>query len=378
MNRAARQRIRPGRPRASRGTPSCGSGSEEAAQAIAALRPEWDALADRLSAAPFLCAGWLDAWVRAFGAGRLELLAVRRDGRLAGLLPILWRRGAAVSPTNWHTPEFGVLAEDADVTRELAGALLARRSRRIDLSFLDGRSPELGELRRSATAAGHDVIARTVARSPYVEIDGDWERYSAGLRRKQRTEIARRRRRLEAEGRLSFELDDGAPRVQERLEEGFAIEGSGWKSERGTAIVSQARTLRFYGDVGRWAAEAGLLRMGFLRLDGRPLAFDLCLEAHGVLYLLKRGFDPAYRRFAPGALLTHESLQRAFARGLRSYEFLGTEDSYKRGWTTTVRERVRVQAFPRSPAGRLSFVAWRYGRPLAKGAAGAAARARSR
>jgi CelD/BcsL family acetyltransferase involved in cellulose biosynthesis len=42
----------------------------------------WDALADRAGAAPFLRPGWIAAWWRAFGRGRLEILTAGSGGRL--------------------------------------------------------------------------------------------------------------------------------------------------------------------------------------------------------------------------------------------------------------------------------------------------------
>ena len=51
---------------------------------------------------------------------------------------------------------------------------------------------------------------------------------------------------------------------------------------------------------------------------------------------------------------------------LASYEFLGADDPYKLQWTSTTRERVRLQFFSRSLPGRVQDAAWRYGRPLVK------------
>ncbi|HKP91255.1 MAG TPA: hypothetical protein VJT75_14925, partial [Thermoleophilaceae bacterium] len=87
------------------------------------LRAEWDELADRTGAAPFLRAGWIEAWHGAFGLGELRTLTTRDDGRLTGILPVSARRGALVSPTDWHTPIFGPVAEDAGAGRALAREL---------------------------------------------------------------------------------------------------------------------------------------------------------------------------------------------------------------------------------------------------------------
>jgi CelD/BcsL family acetyltransferase involved in cellulose biosynthesis len=145
----------------------------------------------------------------------------------------------------------------------------------------------------------------------------------------------------------------------------------------GTAILSAPAVERFYREVARWAAERGWLRLAFLRLDGRAIAFDMCLEHGGRFYVLKGGFDVDERKAGPGTLLTHHGIERAFALGLASYELLGQADEYKRSWTPLTRERVRFQSFPRGPAGAAEYVAWRYGRPLAKRARSATGERRS-
>ena len=132
----------------------------------------------------------------------------------------------------------------------------------------------------------------------------------------------------------------------------------------GTAILSQADTARFYREVATWAARRGWLRLKFLRLDGRAVAFDLVLEAEGVAHVLKGGFDPAMRQLGPGTVLTGRSLERAFELGLHSYELHGTDDAYKLRWTTATRTRARIQAFPPSLVGTVAHLAADRGQAL--------------
>jgi CelD/BcsL family acetyltransferase involved in cellulose biosynthesis len=332
---------------------------------IAAIAREWDDLADRVAAPPFLRPGWLVAWLGAWGESP-RILAIRERGELRAVLPLVRGRGLLSAPANSHTPLAGAVAEDPSYLHQLARAVVAARAPRADLRSLDPRAPLVAELRAAALACGHSMIERVTDREPYVELEGDFEGYEAGLPRKHRKEIRRLRRRLEDEGEVTFEFADGRERLGELLEEGFAIEGSGWKTEAGSAIEAVPTAHRFYREIAGWAAARGWLRLAFLRLDGRPLAFDFCLETGDAFYALKGGYDIEYRRFGPGSLLTYESLRRAFERGLGSYEFLGSDDPYKLQWTSTTRERVRLQIFSRSVGGRGQDVAWRYGRPLVK------------
>jgi CelD/BcsL family acetyltransferase involved in cellulose biosynthesis len=332
--------------------------------AVGEISDEWDALAARLGAAPFLRPGWVKAWAEAFSPdGGLTILAARRGDELAGVLPLHRRRGRVLAgAANSHSPLGGSLADGQDAARVLVDALLRQPHARADFVYTDPADPVLAELRDRRPS-----IVRVVSEPPYLDVSGDFDGYRAGLARKHRKEAARLRRRLEAEGELSFEFADGSERLDELLEEGFAIEGSGWKTEAGTAINSEPAARRFYTAVARWAARHGWLRLAFLRLDGRALAFDYCLDSGGAFYTVKGGFDTEYRRFGPGTVLTYESIERAFAEpGLRAYEFLGVADDYKLAWTSTTHERLRVQSFSRSPLGLGQLVAWRYGRPLAK------------
>src|SRR4051794_9924265 len=351
-----------------------------------AIADEWDALADRIAASPFVRPGWLRAWHDALGTGTPMTIAVRRGDRLAGVLPLVRRHRALRSPTNWHTPLFEPVVADPPALDQLAGGLYSSRAPRFDLSFLTGDSPELAALERAARAAGRRVARRTVASQPYVDLSGSFADYEATLPRKQRKEARRLERRLREEGELRLEVAggrarlqevaDGRERLEELLEEGFAIEGSGWKAEGGSAISSRAGTDRFYREIARWAAAEGWLRLWFLRLDGRAIAFDYALEHDGVVYVLKGGFDHELRSLGPGAVLTYKALERSFDEGLRSYEFLGGADHYKLGWSHGTRERVRLQAFSRSPAGFVQRMVWTRARRPAQRALTLAKRAR--
>jgi CelD/BcsL family acetyltransferase involved in cellulose biosynthesis len=328
---------------------------------------EWDELADLVQAGPFQRPGWFQAWLRAFGgAARLHALTARRDGRLVGVLPVLKRRRSAVSPTNWHTPSYDAVALDEDAARQLAHEVVASAASKLDLAFLDLARPFPAACVAAAEDAGRRVIRRPSLRSPYLELEGDFEAYESGLGTKFRRELTRRRRRLEEQGALEVQFTDGRDELDAQLDEGFAIEGSGWKVERGTAIASQAETEALYRDVARWAAGRGWLQLGYLRLDARALAFAYLIVTSGVMHVVKVGFDPEYRRFAPGSLLTREAIKRAFEQGLSRYDFLGGEDRYKLDWTNEVRERTRLQAFGSTPAGIGGYAAWRFGRPAAK------------
>jgi CelD/BcsL family acetyltransferase involved in cellulose biosynthesis len=115
--------------------------------------------------------------------------------------------------------------------------------------------------------------------------------------------------------------------LDELLEEVFRIEGSGWKGTYGTSINLHPATRRFYTEVAQWAAKRGWLWLAFLRLNGRTIAVDYCLEYSKVHCALKTGYDPTYERFSSGKVLRQLMLARAFSEGLVTYDLLGLDIS---------------------------------------------------
>lgn len=325
----------------------------ERLQSAEPVAEEWDALAREVGAWPDQRPGWLVAWWRAFGEGRLEVFAARSGGRLVGVLPLVRRGRRLESPTNWETSRFGPVARDAGAARALADAALGERPSVLALRFVDPQDAE--PLHLAGRERRYRLSTRVIQRAPYLELEGEWEPIVARLGMNRQANLRRRRRRLEEQGELVLQVTDGSQDLEGLLEEGWVVEGTDWKLEQGTAIRSSPRTLRFYGEVARWAAAEGILRLAFLRLDGRPIAFDLCFEDAGTHWLVKTGFDAEFRRLAPGNILRHDMIRRAFDLGLRRYEFLGGEEQYKLDWTDLAHERLHVQAFAPTPSG----IVWR-------------------
>jgi CelD/BcsL family acetyltransferase involved in cellulose biosynthesis len=225
--------------------------------------------------------------------------------------------------------------------------LFFESARRIDLSFLPTTDAGASLTHAAADAMRYKILTQSIPGAPYVSIDRTWDEYVSGLSRKFRSELRRRRRRLEERGKLTIEVSDGKERLDELLEEGFRIEGAGWKGDFGTSINSSPAMRRFYTEVAHWATERGWLRLAFLRLNGQAIAFDYCLEYNKVHYLLKIGYDPAYRELAPGKIIRYLMLERAFSERMATYDFLGVGYDYawKREWPNIQQELLFMHMF---------------------------------
>jgi CelD/BcsL family acetyltransferase involved in cellulose biosynthesis len=340
------------------------------------VAPEWDALADELAASPFLRPGWVQAWWAAFGRGRPEALAVRRDGRLVGLVPVARRAGDLTATVNWHTMDYGLLAADGEARAALAQALFSARARRVSLGFLAEGSDDLVACCGAAERLGQRLLVRALEPFHVIHVEGGWDAYRSQLSKSRRGDLGRCRRRLEDRGHLELDVQAGPSGLEQAMADVMALEAAGWKGAVRTAMASQPETVAFYRRIMRWTAERGWLRLYILRLDGRAVAFHLVLTDHGVAYHLKSGFDEALRKCSPGMVILAEILDRTFSGGITQWVVLGGAEPYKVVWPGETRRLLVLQAFAPTAGGRLEWTVFAYCRPAAKRLQAAAAHRR--
>lgn len=331
-----------------------------------ALMQAWDALAEQNGASPYFRPGWVTAWWRAFGTDKLEIRTLKRNGKLAAILPIIRHHATFESVANCHSPRFGLLARDLDSATELALTLFAEKPRRVSISALDPLGRSMTACLRAAEETGYRTALFPYQRSPYLEIRESWDEYESRLSKKLLANLRHCKQNLEKQGAITMEMVSGSQWLDEYLAEAFSVEASGWKGDRHTAIQSNPETRKFYTDIAHWAAARNSLRIFFLRLDQRPIAMYYSLIEGGTCYLLKGGYDAAYSRYSPGKMLMHAVVSHCFSAGLSSIEFHGDANQYKFRWANAVHAQKRFEAYSLSPAGQLAWAARIYGRPAAK------------
>ncbi|MFL5348014.1 MAG: GNAT family N-acetyltransferase [Hyalangium sp.] len=316
--------------------------------AFMALEPEWNALVDATSNELFYRHEFLRIWIDNFApSARLRILTLRdSEGRLTAALPLMAERttmyGIPVrqlaATANPHSCRFDLIAHEPEAAAAMFLSWL-RMSRDWDVLRLTD-VPEGGAGWGLLEEAKNAKLATGVwdsLQSPYVPLPSTWEAYQATLQSKFKANCRRRRKKLEEKGQVKFERVDGGLDLESKLEEGFALEQSGWKGERGTAMAQSASTRGFYTELARDAAYSGRLSLYYLRLDGRPVAFQYGLTYGGRYFLLKPGYDESLKECSPGQLLMDEVLADCISRGLREFDFLGPDMVWKRDWTDKVR-----------------------------------------
>lgn len=303
--------------------------------AIEPIADRWNDLADRLAAPPFLRPGWVRAWLAAFAPhAPQQISTVWRGADLVALTPVIVEDGAVWTPTNHHMPIWGFLAVDGEAGDALAGDLVADRPDRVVVELVEVDDPAAGAVTSGLARRGYRELVDDEFASPVTDIIGPWEQFEQRLSTRRRSQLRRYARRLGEQGTVTIATSDGTEDLDTLLAEGFAVEASGWKGEEGTAIGSDPTTARFYTDIARWAADRGELRLDFLRLDGRPIAFQYRLEHGDTVWYLKAGYDEDHGKWSPSIQLLVSTLRATVEdTALRRFAWLGSTERYKREWS---------------------------------------------
>lgn len=166
-----------------------------------------------------------------------------------------------------------------------------------DGAFGPALAEVLGERGRATVETGSHERA-------FLKSDLDGEAYlAAHMRKKKRKEYNRLWNRLAEAGELKFETLDRDFNLGQWLDQFFALERSGWKGKRGTALAERDNERDFFEVMCRKAHEAGKFHAAQITLDGKPLAMLASFISGGGAFSFKIAFDEDYARYSPGALL---------------------------------------------------------------------------
>lgn len=319
--------------------------SVEALRAQSAL---WDDLWVRSAVSlPTARAELAAAWVEHFAPhARFRALAVAEGERLVAALPLVGRRVRRVVRAgdltwNYWSPN-GELLLDETAGAEAALDLLAQGLQESPWPLLWFEMPPVDAPRWQMLAAAlgrRGIRAETRRRYEVgaVAIGPSFEEYLAARSDNLRKKVRKGRRRLEGAGRLVLNrLDRLAPdEVEAALDRAWAVEDLSWKGQAASSVLHTPGMREFYLRQARTLAAWGHLRVCFLELNGRDVAFAVGWEGKGVYQVSKIGYDPDYSQSSPGNvlwLMLIESLHQS--RECHTLDFLGPLVDATRSWAT--------------------------------------------
>ena len=296
------------------------------------IRAEWlELLAECPVNTLFLMPQWQEVWWEAFRDHReMAGFYLPRPGGVAAIAS-LSRQGNDLSFLgNTETFDYNDFmirpGAEADFFAVLMGWLAERDWQALELPSLIEGSPTLEYLPDLARGQGYAVEIEAEDVTPGLSLPVSWDEYLSGLSKKNRHELRRKLRRLEAtEGWRWYCVQEPAA-VSARLDDFLALMRR--SDPEKDAFMTPEREA-FFRRMTRRIAEMDLLRLFFLEMDGQDVATSLCFDYNGTRFLYNSGYNPEYGYYSVGLLLNALCLREAIEQGRSYFDFLRGPEPYK-------------------------------------------------
>ncbi len=294
----------------------------------------WETLvASSDQATVFDLPSWQETWWEHFGEGRQDkILSVNSDeGSLDLLAPLMQEDGVVSFLGGTDLVDYHDFVCLGDPPQACLDAVLHELSadsgvRKLIFESVVECSPTLEKLPSLARILGWEVSVEKEDVSPRLELPEDWDAYLASLRKKDRHELRRKIRRLEAAGEIGHVELSSPEDVETAISDFFTLHRQSTPDKQ--EFMTPARE-RFFRDVSARLANSGMTRLNFLELDGKRVAVSLSFVVGTVRYLYNSGYDPALGRLAVGLLNHAFTIRRSIEQGHTVFDFMRGNESYK-------------------------------------------------
>jgi len=298
------------------------------------LADHWQHLIDGCSEPTFFDSPtWQKAWWSEYGANsELKLLAVRSDSGDIKMIAPLMVNGSVISflggtdLVDYHD----FLSADRSGSGSLEAIVRAVDEmpgvESIKLQSIPGNSATITRFREFAEKFGWNVEIKQEDVAPRLELPTSWDAYLGGLRKKDRHELRRKLRRLEAAGEIR-QIELSRPGDIEVAMDDFMVLYR--MSTTGKAEFMTPDRERFFRTVAVAMADECTTRLVFLEINDEKVAASLTFVCRNVRYLYNSGYNPARSSLSVGLLNHALTIKRSIEEGLRVFDFMRGNEAYK-------------------------------------------------
>ncbi|MGI4941499.1 MAG: GNAT family N-acetyltransferase [Janthinobacterium lividum] len=316
--------------------------------ALIALVPEWTKLWERLPGrSPFTAPAWLLPWWRHFGTGQPRVATLRRDGRLAAVLPLYVLHepgGRKLLPIGAGLSDYqDVLAEPGMDPSPLLHAVLGGDD---GVSVCDLIEVPPGSALHGLTAPpGWAMRWGGGSPCPVLALPGSVEAMAGAVPAGQLRKLRMNRHRAERGGGVVQERATAAtlPGLQAEL---IRLHQARWAAADEPGVLADPAVLALHRDAAPGLLAAGALQLEVLRAGRDVVAAIMALLAPGRILFYLSGYDAAHAFISPGTLLLGAMLEDAVREGRTEAHFLRGREGYKYAWGAVDRVNATCSLFP--------------------------------
>ena len=293
----------------------------------------------------FLTPQWQQVWWDTFGSGKemagFYLRSQSLNGGVAAVASLTQTGDTLALLGSQETVDYNDFMVRPGYEAPFFDVLMGRLDEQdwgtLRLDSLIETSPTLTYLPDLARQRGYSVQVEQEDTSSGIELPATWDEYLSGLSRKDRHELRRKFRRLEALPNWRWYCITDQEEVDARLPDFIDLMRMS-RQEKSEYMTGDRES--FFHRITSRMAQLGLLRLYFLEIDGQAVAASLCFDYASSRLLYNSGYNPEFGYYSVGLLLNALCLRSAIEEGggsgaaagykrISYFDFLRGSESYK-------------------------------------------------
>ena len=298
---------------------------------ITRLDDNWDRLVETSQwPSLFSTSAWIKSWWKEFsGAASPYILSLTDNGSLIGAVPLM-KQGEVISFIgtsdlfDYH--DFVITEENEKHCYQLFSSFLMEdKWSKLDFTSIRETSPTLNYIPDLFRSHGLKVQVVEEDVVPGIVLPDTWNDFLRLLRKKDRHELRRKIRRLEAS--TDYQLRSANPKTLDNdVETMFELMRSAHIEKNDFLTKSR---IAFFKTVIAEMSQLDRLRLQFLEIGGLPVATVLGFDYGRVRWLYNSGYRARLDSLSTGLVLKAFFINEAIDLGLKYFDFLRGSETYK-------------------------------------------------
>ncbi len=279
----------------------------------------------------FVLPPWLEAWWQTFGAGsEVYVRTVRQGENIIGIAPLRKKEDTVLFIGDTDVCDYGdfIVApgQEEDFFSVMLDDLERSGVKQLDLKLVRPDATVMRNLVPLAGVRGYEVVTTPEDVTVAMELPPTWDEYLQSLSTKQRHEVKRKLRRLQETGDAVYRSIEDAASMAGTLDTFFRMFVES-RQDKAAFLTEQRKS--FFRRLAAGMAADGLLRLGVLDLDEKPVAQIVCFDYDSCVYLYNSGYDPDHVSLSAGLLSKVLAIKDSIEKGRRKFDFLKGAEIYK-------------------------------------------------
>jgi CelD/BcsL family acetyltransferase involved in cellulose biosynthesis len=279
----------------------------------------------------FVLPEWMQTWWQVFGADAKPYIRVVKDSdKVIGIAPLMIKDSTVYFIGSTDVCDYldFIVAPgmENDFFNVLLDDLKKNDIKNLDLKHVRPDSTVITSLVPLAKTRNFKVENREEAVSFEMDLPSSFDEYLQTLSTKQRHEVRRKLRRLTEEGKIEYRFTEKGSELPAAMDTFFKMFT---ESRQDKAVFLTEQMKSYFRLLADTMKEIGILKLGILELDGKPVAEIMCFDYNDCIYLYNSGYDPKYVSLSVGLLSKVLAVKNSIEKGKKRFDFLKGAETYK-------------------------------------------------